>query len=111
MPNADYAGRDVVVTCEGPRGAVQSARLEGALRGLGALRANADKVCDWLWALHFMNPSYATIDILEPPQAQAELAALSDALMNNRVLMPWASPEAEAKGGGFEVCWNAGRPE
>ena len=48
LPDALFAGKEVCICIEGPKGAVRSAKLEGMLRGMGELRVNADNVVEWL---------------------------------------------------------------
>ena len=77
MPDASFAARGVLLSVEGPRGMVRSLRLEGALRGLGALRVQPEPVCDWLCALSFLSPQYYNIVIREPADAEAQLVRKS----------------------------------
>ena len=77
MPDANFASSGVLLSVEGPRGMVHSPRLEGALRGLGALRVQPEPVCDWLRALSFLSPQYVNIVIREPADAEAQLVSQS----------------------------------
>ena len=95
MPSAAYAGREVVVTVEGPQGGLRSRHLEGALRQLGILRGTADDAVDWLWASYFLNPIFANISVLEREEAKVQMDLLINTLIGNKVLLPWANSKAE----------------
>ena len=53
-------------------------------------------MCDWLWALYFLSPAYASIVIRERDAVGQQVSALTESLLAGAVRLPWASRQHEA---------------
>ena len=85
MPELAYSNSSITISVQGPSGALRSAKLEGALRGLGALQARAEDINDWLLCFKYLNPQYQSIEVLDVTTTEKIIEELRESLISNRV--------------------------
>jgi hypothetical protein len=49
-------------------------------------------VCDWLWALYFLSPAYANIEIREREAVAQQVSALTESLLAGAVAAVGLAP-------------------
>jgi len=97
MPQPEFVGRELTVVFEGPKSTSASDHLEGFLRRMGTLRANADYVLDWIRSCHFLHPQFENVTPAPPATAAGQLAALVNDLVCNVERVAYADVEEAAR--------------
>jgi hypothetical protein len=95
MPDLAFAKSSVAICVSGPRGCKSSVKLEGAIRNLGALKASAADILDWLYLLKFVHPLYYDIVILDVIETEKMIIELRDSLIAEREILTYKERDVE----------------